>query len=118
MVSIKYEPYKEIVVKEHIYYPKPETLASVLAASVSAGHPGVLLWAEGIVFIPAPLPPENDELMRQYLEGRLYWSSVAFASMPVPQPSVRVHGVEIPIVDISFNSNMKEAAAWLKGRIP
>ncbi|MBI4258780.1 MAG: hypothetical protein HY619_07480 [Thaumarchaeota archaeon] len=118
MVKLSYEPYKEIVVKEYIYYPKPETLASVLAAYVSTGHPGVLLWAEGVVFLPVPLPPETEELVNQFLEGKLYWSSVAFTSMPVYQSSIRVYGVEIPVIDINFNSNMKDAAVWLKSRIP
>jgi len=115
MVDIVHEPYRQLVIKEYSEYPSPEDLvASLLAA------PGVtarLLWANGVLFTPVLLPPATEVLSKAFLEGKVYWSSVAFALMPEYSPSVKTHrGPEVDVVDVTPNDILRQAAAWLKAR--
>ena len=52
--------------------------------------------------------------MEKYLEGRIYWSSVNFALMPKYAPSIKVSGLEIPVVNVSEHPVMRETARWLR----
>lgn len=118
MVEIVYKPLKELVIGDYTYYPKPETLASQLGIMVATGQPTALLWAEGVVFVPMPILPETEWMAQEYLRGRVYWSSVMFALMPTFQSPVRAGVLEVPVIDVSLNSMMKEVAQWLKGKAP
>ena len=54
-ISIKYEPFREIVIMERTRFPTPDKLArfvSIIAGGKLAG----LYWVDGIVFLYFPLP--------------------------------------------------------------
>lgn len=116
MVNVTFRPLKEIIIMDYTLYEKPESLATILGLSISSGQPAILSWAEGIVFIPAPIPIDTEKVAAEYLEGRIYWTTVAFAPMATFQPSIKVSGLEIPIIDSSVNPIIRDVARWLKGR--
>ncbi|MBS7610148.1 hypothetical protein KEJ36_05830 [Candidatus Bathyarchaeota archaeon] len=117
MVDIIYQPIKEIVIMEHVSYPSPEKLALNLAVAIRAGQPAVLHWAEGVVFIHFPLPTTTEFIMKHFLDGRVYWSSVAYAPMPSFRQIVKVDTMEIPVLDVTANPNLRKVAQWLKEKL-
>ncbi|MFN3621754.1 MAG: hypothetical protein ACK4TI_02590, partial [Nitrososphaerales archaeon] len=64
-MKISYEPYNEIIIKEYTYYPKPEVLAATLTQCIQIGQPAVILWCEGVAFIPMALPPDTDIVAKE-----------------------------------------------------
>lgn len=118
MVEIVHQPVKEIVIMEHVAYPTPEKLALNLAVIIRAGQAAVLHWADGVAFIHLPIPPATETIMKQYLEGRIYWSSAAYAPMPNFRQIVKVDSMEIPVIDVTPNHSLRQVAQWLKERLP
>ncbi len=118
MVDIIHQPIREIVIMEHVAYPTPEKLALNLAVAIRAGQPAVLHWAEGLAFIHLPIPPTTELTMKHYLDGRVYWSSTAYAPMPSYKQIVRVDSMEIPVIDVTPNHSLRQVAQWLKEKLP
>jgi hypothetical protein len=113
--SIKYEPFKEIVIMEQTRFPTPDNLArftSVIAGGKLAG----LYWAEGVVFLYFPLPPQNSTVAKMLIEnGKVYWTFVGFALMPKYEPTIETkEKMIVPVIDISANEMLKKVALWLK----
>ncbi len=117
LVKITYKPYSEVVIKEYTYYPKPEALAATLAHCIQIGQPAVILWCEGVAFIPMALPPDTETVAKEYLAGRIIWSSVIFTLMPNYQQTIKAGGIEVPIVDVTPNETLRKVALWLKERV-
>ena len=114
MVEIVCNPAKQLVILECTRYPSIEALAKVIAVIISAGEPVILKWAEGIAFMYTYLQPTTQDLINDLLKGRIYWSEVFFAEMPEYRTSIRVSTLDIPIVDVSPNPILVEAARWMK----
>lgn len=114
-VSIKYEPFKEIVVMEKTRFSTPDDMArftSVIAGGKLAG----LYWAEGVVFLYFPLPPSNAAVARMLIEsGKVYWTFVGYAPMPKYELTIETkEKMIVPVIDISANQMLKKVARWLK----
>jgi hypothetical protein len=114
-VTVKYEPFKQIVIMEKTHFTTSEELArftSVIAGGKLAG----LYWVDGVVFLYFPLPASNQAVARALLEsGRVYWTFVGFALMPKYQPTIETkEKMIVPVVDISADIILKSVAAWLK----
>ncbi len=120
MVKITYKPIREIIILDYTFFPNAEKLTSILGMTLVPGQPIVFSWAEGVVFLAAPMIGESENLVKNFLGGRMYWSSVFFAPMANYQATIRVPGsaIDIPIIDMSFKLAVKKAAKWLKGKIP
>ncbi len=112
-VKIIYRPIKEIVILDFFQFSR-KALDQMFARLIHSGLPVMAQWAEGLIFIYFPLTPDTDELMDHYLKGRIFWSSVNFALMPKYSPSIRVGGLEIPVLDVSDHPVLAEVARWLK----
>ncbi|RLI12145.1 hypothetical protein DRO35_03735 [Candidatus Bathyarchaeota archaeon] len=112
-IKIIYQPPKEIVILDYFQFSK-NNLSQMFARVIHSGLPVVAYWAEGVLFVYFPLIPDTDDLMNNYLKGRIYWSSVHFTLMPKYSPSIKVSGLEIPVVDVSEHPVMKETAKWLR----
>jgi hypothetical protein len=117
MIEITYKPFKELIIMEYTQYPKPEALAANLSITIQAGQPTALLWSEGVVFIPIPLTPETEIVAREYMNGRILWSSILFALLPIYQPTIKVGTLEVPVIDASPNHVMQQVSRWLKERL-
>ncbi|MFQ6010701.1 MAG: hypothetical protein ACE5KG_00815 [Nitrososphaerales archaeon] len=117
MVDIVHRPMKEIVVVDYTEYPSPEDLAEDMAMAMKMGQPVALLWTEGVVFVPAMASMDTEKMAEEFLNGRSYWHSVTFSTMPAYAQTLRVRGVEVPVVNVSHNAIMKKVAQWLKGKM-
>jgi hypothetical protein len=114
-VKIVYKPAKEIVILDYFQF-SIEKLDQMFSRLLQSGVPFSVQWAEGVIFLYFPLIPDTDELMGQYLKGRIYWSSASFALMPKYSTSVKLSGLEVPVIDVSEHPVLREAAKWLKGQ--
>ncbi|MEM1514765.1 MAG: hypothetical protein QXH24_01740 [Candidatus Bathyarchaeia archaeon] len=114
-VRVIYKPAKEIVILDYFQFSK-DALDQMFARLIHSGMPIMAYWAEGLVFIYFPLAPETDELMENYLKGRIFWNSVNFALMPKYSSSIKVGGLEIPVLDVSNHPILAEVARWLRKR--
>ncbi|MEM1507100.1 MAG: hypothetical protein QXU02_04225 [Candidatus Bathyarchaeia archaeon] len=112
-VKIIYKPAKEIVILDYFQFSR-DALDQMFARLIHSGLPVIAQWAEGLVFVYFPLTPDTNELMENYLRGRIFWSSVNFALMPKYSPSIKVGGLEIPVLDVSDHPVLVEVARWLK----
>ncbi len=81
-VTLKYEPFKEIIVMERTRFNTPDDIArftSVIAGGKLAG----LYWVDGVVFLYFPLPASTAAVAKALIEtGRVYWTFVGFSLMP------------------------------------
>jgi hypothetical protein len=114
-VTVKYEPFREIVIMERTFFSTPEELArftSVIAGGKLAG----LYWVDGVVFLYFPLPAATTAVAKALIEsGRVYWTFVGFSLMPKYQPTIETkEKMIVPVVDISSDPVLKKVAQWLK----
>ncbi len=114
-ISIKYEPFKEIIVMEKTKFANAEDIArftSVIAGGKLAG----LYWVDGVVFLYFPLPAANQAVAKNLLDnGRVYWTFVGYAPMPKFEPTIETkEKMIVPVVDISSDAILKSVAQWLK----
>ena len=116
MVTVTYSPIKEVVVMEYIKYQSPEELLKNLI--LPPGQPAVLYWAEGVVFHPIPLLPNNDKIIEELIKGRVYWSIVSFAEMPQYSGMLAADkGPEALVVNVSRSRVLRSVAKWLSERL-
>ena len=116
MVEIVCNPPKQLVILECTRYPSIEALAKIIAVVISAGESVILKWAEGVAFMYTYLQPTTEELMSELLKGRVYWSDVFYAEMPEYKQAIRVGTLDIPIIDVSPNPILRDAARWMRKR--
>ncbi len=114
-VTIKSQPFKEIVIMEQTRFSTPDDIArftSVIAGGKLAG----LYWAEGVVFLYFPLPPSNAAVARMLIEsGKVYWTFVGYALMPKYLSTIETkEKMIVPVIDISANAMLRKVAQWLK----
>jgi hypothetical protein len=114
-VTVKYEPFKEIIIMEHTHFLTPENLArftSVIAGGKLAG----LYWVEGVVFLYFPLPASTAAVARALIEsGRVYWTFVGYSLMPKYEPTIETkEKMIVPVIDISADPILTKVAQWLK----
>jgi len=114
-VTVKHEPFKEIVIMERNYFSTPDDIARF--ASIIAGGKAVgLYWAEGVVFLYFPLPASTEIAAKALVEDkRVYWTFVGYALMPKYQSTIETkEKIIVPIIDMSSNPVLKKVAKWLK----
>src|SRR4030067_588991 len=112
--TIKYEPFKEIVIMERTHFSTPEALArftSVIAGGKLAG----LYWVDGVVFLYFPLPASTTAVARALIEtGKVYWTFVGYSLMPKYEPTIETkEKVIVPVIDISAYHILAIVAKWL-----
>jgi hypothetical protein len=114
-VSIKYEPFKEIIIMEKDYFPTSDDLAR-FASIIAGGKAAGLYWAEGVVFLYFPLPASTETTSKQLVEnGKVYWTFVGYSFLAKFQPIIETREkMIIPVVDMSTNPLLKKVATWLK----
>ena len=114
-VTVKYEPFQEIIIMEKTFFSTPEDIArftSIIAGGKLAG----LYWVDGVVFLYFPLPASTTAVAKALIEnGRVYWTFVGYSLMPKYEPTIETkEKMIIPIVNISSDSVLKQVAQWLK----
>ena len=119
-VKIKHEPFEEIIVKEYVCYENLQDLLYIFAQLRASGQPVSLNWAKGVVFTHSLLLPTTDQLMEDYLKGRLYIISVVFALMPEYKDVLEYNSpqgkIPVPVINSSYSNTLCELAEWLKAQ--
>jgi hypothetical protein len=115
MVKIAYEPINEIVIKDYIRFEKVEDLIYILAQLRAGGAPVALSWANGLVFVNSVLSPDNENIMDDFLKGKMYWTNVSFAEMPEYKSLIETRErVQVPILNLSSSPIVVQVMDWLK----
>ena len=115
MIKITYEPFKEVVIKEFTRYEKIEDLIFIFVQARASGVPAALSWANGVVFVHSPMSPDTDQLMEEFLKGRIYWSNVSFAIMPEYKRVYEIKGKgQVPIINATSNPILVQVTEGLK----
>ena len=114
-VSVKYEPFKEIIVMERTFFATPEDLARFTAV-VAGGKLAGLYWTEGVVFLYFPLPASTTAVAKALIEtGKVYWTFVGYADMPKYAPTIETkEKMIVPVINISSDPTLTRVAKWLK----
>jgi hypothetical protein len=113
-VTVKYAPFKEIIIMERTPFSTPENLArftSVIAGGKLAG----LYWSEGVVFLYFPLPASTNAVAKALIEtGRVFWTFVGYSIMPKYAPTIETkEKMIVPVIDISSDPILTKVAKWL-----
>ena len=113
--TVKYEPFKEIVIMEKTQFSNPDEIArftSVIAGGKLAG----LYWIDGVIFLYFPLPATNQAVAKALLDsGKVYWTFVGYAFMPNYLPIIETkEKMIVPVVNMSADAVLKKVAQWLK----
>ena len=114
-ITVKYEPFKEIVIMELTRFSTPEEIArftSVIAGGKLAG----LYWVDGVLFLYFPLPASTATVAKALIDaGRVYWTFLGFSLMPKYEPTIETkEKMIVPVVNISTDGVLKKVAQWLK----
>ena len=114
-VTVKYEPFQEIIIMEKTFFSTPEDIArftSIIAGGKLAG----LYWVDGVVFLYFPLPASTTAVAKALIENRrVYWTFVGYSLMPKYEPTIETkEKMIIPVVNISSDPVLKQVALWLK----
>ncbi len=114
-VTVKYEPFKEIVVMERDFFPTPDDIAR-FASIIAGGKAAGLYWAEGVVFLYFPLPASTETAAKALVENnRVYWTFVGYSLMPKYQLTIETkEKMIVPVIDMSSNPMLRKIADWLK----
>ena len=114
-VTVKYEPFKEIVIMERTPFSTPEDLARFTAV-IAGGKLAGLYWAEGVVFLYFPLPASTTAVARALIEtGRVYWTFVGYSLMEKYVPTIETkEKMIVPVINISSDPILTKVAQWLK----
>jgi hypothetical protein len=115
VVTVKYAPFKEIVIMERTRFSTPEEIArftSIIAGGKLAG----LYWVDGVVFLYFPLPASTTSVAKALIEnGRVYWTFVGFALMPKYEQTIETkEKMIVPVINISSDTVLQKVAEWLK----
>jgi len=114
-VTIKYAPFKEIIIMERTRFSTPEEIArftSVIAGGKLAG----LYWTDGMVFLYFPLPASTTAVAKALIEtGKVYWTFLGYSHMPKYALTIETkEKLIVPVIDISSDPILRKVAQWLK----
>ena len=115
MVKVSYRPYDELIIHEYQRFAI-EDLMRLRCTGLQVGSIAPSFqWADGVLMWREPFP-QNEEITKENLEGRVHWVWLAFTPMPEYRTSLtfKETSVTIPIINLSDNPVFKSAAAWLK----
>ena len=115
LIKISYEPFKEVVIKEYVRFERIADLIYIFAQLRAGGAPVSLSWANGIVFIHSAMISETDQVIEDFLNGKVYWANVSFAEMPDYKPIFETkEKLQVPVVNLSSSEIFRQVAEWLK----
>ena len=114
-VKIRYEPWKEIIIKEYTYFQNPSDLAEIVAGLRDHGVPMSMNWTNGIVFFYNEVFPDTNSIANDMKDGKSYWLNVSFSLMTLYKPSISTRAnIPVPVINQSSNNIMNKVTEWLK----
>ncbi len=115
MVKITFSPATELVIHEAVEMGKDDLL---LERITPAGNLP-LYWCSGVLFSFTSLPM-TDDIIKEYLKGRIHWLEVHFARLDRYVPVITWESQEykstmsVRVIDTSGSLLHKEFISWLK----
>jgi hypothetical protein len=119
VVSIKYQPIKEIIVHELVKVNSVEEFLNIRTANVPlGGAANPSRWVDGILYDASGLPP-TPEVIKDQLEGILHFAAVEYTEMKEYKPYLKnsTNNVVLPIINMSNNAVIIEIGQWLKKQL-
>ena len=114
-ITVKYAPFKEIIIMERTRFSTPEEIARFTAV-IAGGKLAGLYWVDGVVFLYFPLPASTTAVTKALIEtGKVYWTFVGYSLMPKYAPTIETkEKMIVPVIDISSDPILQKVAQWLK----
>ena len=114
-ITVKYAPFKEIIIMERTRFATPEEIARFTAV-IAGGKLAGLYWVDGVVFLYFPLPASTTAVTKALIEtGKVYWTFVGYSLMPKYAPTIETkEKMIVPVIDISSDPILQKVAQWLK----
>ncbi len=115
MVKVSYKAYEELIIHEYQKFNLEELMRLRCTGLQVGSIAPSFQWADGILMWREPFP-QNEEITKENLDGRVHWTWVAFVAMPEFRSNLtfKETSVSIPIINLSDNPVFKAAASWLK----
>ncbi len=118
MIKITYAPANELVIHEIINIAKEDLIRErVTPAGVMP-----LYWCDGLLFSFSSLPL-TDDVVKDYLKGRIHWLEVHFAKEEEYKPVLSLNDEEykttmnVRVIDTSNSEMHRELVKWIKGTV-
>ncbi len=115
MVKITYSPLEELIVHDAFEVDRDDLLRERVTPTVTMP----LYWCNGILFSFSSLPM-TDEVVRDYLRGKIHWLEVHFTNSEKYTPVMTLNDEEykatmsIRVIDTSRSLLHREFTKWLK----
>jgi hypothetical protein len=118
LVKVTFKPWEEVIIHEAIKYSLPDLIRLAGFGVQPGGLAAPLHWAEGVVFHFIPMPP-TDDVVKESLQGKVHWLSVAWALMPEYKDVVPIGDInaKIPIINVSATASLCEVIRALKEQV-
>jgi hypothetical protein len=115
LVKVSYKAYDELIIHEYQKFVIEDMMRMRCTGLQVGSIAPSFQWADGILMWREPFP-QNEEITKENLEGRVHWTWVAYSPMNEFKPSLNFKetSVIVPVVNLSDNPVFKAAAAWLK----
>jgi hypothetical protein len=118
LVKINYNPIKELVIHEAVEL----TMDDLMRERITPQGNMPLYWCNGIVFSFSSMPM-SDEMVKDYMEGKIHWMEAHYTKMDNHQPVVELRDEQyggaqkIRVIDTTaFSTLHKDFVEWLKTR--
>ncbi|MGC8571771.1 MAG: hypothetical protein ACP5RI_01370 [Candidatus Micrarchaeia archaeon] len=114
MVTINFSPINEIVIHEYLYIEKEDLIRSRITPA--GNYP--LYWCNGVLFAFSSLP-WTDEIISDYLKGRVHWSELQFTKMEKYQQVLELNDEEykgsfkVRVIDTSKSALHQSIVKWI-----
>jgi len=113
-VEIRYEPFKEIVIRNLHQFESPEAMGRYLVGISGGGLPPIK-WLHGIGFLEFWLLGDGGNKMMVKGKRRLI-EHLYFVKMPLYSKTVKVDGVDLQVLPAG-NAQDIEIVHWLKNQM-
>ncbi|MDA4121878.1 MAG: hypothetical protein OK456_01705 [Thaumarchaeota archaeon] len=115
MTKVTFKPYEELVIHEYQKFVLDDMVKlRSIGMQVGSIAPN-FQWSDGLAMWKEAFP-QNEEMTKENLEGRIHWLWLACAEMPEYKPSLtfKETSIVIPVMNVSDNPVFSGAAKWLK----
>lgn len=115
MVKVLFSPATELVIHEVVEVTKDDLLLERITPQGNLP----LYWCGGILFSFSSVPM-TEEIVKEYLKGRIHWLEVHFTKMDKYTPVITFESNEyrstmnVKIIDTSASELHKEFIKWLR----
>jgi hypothetical protein len=118
MIKITYSPIEEIVLHEIVKVEKDD----LIRERVTPAGNMPLYWCDGTLFSFSSLPM-TDDVVKEYLKGRIHWLELHFCKMEEYTPLISVNDdaykgtITVRVIDTSSSVLHKELIKWVKKNV-